>query len=133
MSSISGITSSTTQGIWEEIRQETMRNTEKTTVTASNGQEVSVVQIDPDDLDGDGVVTMMEREKVAKRTRSTTSSASATGIASSSVSTELENVGPNTYERIRTNAGKTYLSQAMAGTPTGEEPETSFQGLNTSA
>lgn len=92
--------------MWEEMRQDTMRPTSKT-VSASNGQEVFVVSVDSDDLDGDGVVTLLERTRSRKRT-----ALAASGPVSGAVSTNLEDIGPNTYERIKNLAGRSYLAQA---------------------
>ncbi len=112
---ISGIGAST-QTIWEELRQETMHNGQKS-VSASNGQEVSLISIDPDDLDGDGVVTHMERAKAQRK--HTAQAGSSPRTNSGTVATSLENIGPNTYERIRTNAGNAYLAQSASFADTG--------------
>jgi hypothetical protein len=101
-----------TQSIWEEIRQETMRNAPKTDQT-SDGQEVSIVSKASRNPDGDGMVAIIKQVKAAKKNGgSGTSAAPGASPATSTVTTDMENVGPNAYERIRINAGKTYLAQA---------------------
>lgn len=104
---------SSTQNVWDEIRQDTMRNTSK---TAPDGQEaspreVAVVSINPDDFDGDGVVSAIEKAKALQKSRGTTKPSSEPQ-APETVESSLKNVGPNTFEKIRINAGRTYLAQA---------------------
>lgn len=109
-----------TQILWEEVRQDTMRNAPKT-VSASGEQEVSVISIDPQSIDADGVTAVIARIKARQK------SGKPAAVPAETVSTGLENVGPNTYERIRQNAGKTYLAQAMAFA--GEDAEAASAGI----
>ncbi|MDL2209388.1 hypothetical protein LJC26_01090 [Desulfovibrio sp. OttesenSCG-928-O18] len=132
---VTSITTST-QAMWEEIRQEAMRNNQQAatetdemetaaTVTATNGQQVSVTSIDPEDTDGDGVVTVLERMKAKRKNAGTTDATPAP------VKSALENVGPNTYERIRQNADRTYLAQAQSNA--GGDTAVTLAGLSRSA
>jgi hypothetical protein len=111
----------TTQNIWEKLRQESMRNSQKNTATSTGqdaaginpsdgGQELPAVRITSEESDGDGLAMLMERIN-AQKNRAAPATASAARIVSGPVTTNLENVGPNTYERIRTNAGSAYLVQ----------------------
>lgn len=113
---VTSVTAST-QNIWEAIQQETMRNSEPKSVTATAGQ--ATADIDPDDLDGDGVATLLERIKAQKQKAAAArgdaeqaESGEESASAPQAVATSLENIGPNTFERIRSNAGNAYLTQA---------------------
>ena len=126
---VTSVTSSTAD-IWEEMRQETMRTNQKnipasseqeasvsgTAAAAISGQEASAATIDPDDTDGDGTVSAVERlkamQKRAQAARKKSGTSEATEASSAPAATSLENVGPNTFERIRANAGRTYMAQA---------------------
>jgi hypothetical protein len=111
----------TRQNIWEEPRQEIMRNSQKKTaistgqdavaINAPDGvRELPVAGITSEDTAGDGIAVLMERINAQKK-RAAPATASASRAASGTVTTNLENVGPNTYERIRANAGNAYLVQ----------------------
>jgi ERCC4-type nuclease len=115
---VTGI-STTKRNTWEELRQETMRNSQKNTATSTGqdaavinpsngGQELPVVSITSEDSAGDGVAMLMERINAQKK-RPAPATASPSRAASGPVTTNLENVGPNMYERIRANAGSAYL------------------------
>lgn len=112
---VTSVTAST-RNIWEAIQQETMRNPEQKNVTATAGQ--AAASIDPDDLDGDGVATLLERITAQKKKAAARGGAEQAesgedpASTSQAVATSLENVGPNTFERIRSNAGNAYLTQA---------------------
>jgi hypothetical protein len=110
---------SATQTLWEELRQDTMRNTPKN-AAASDGSVSEDIQTR--DADNTAQVLELVEAKQKSRKRSLASS--------EDVSTSLENVGPNTYERIRQNAGRTYIAQAMAFTE--ENSESSTGGLHKS-
>lgn len=102
-----------TQNIWDEMRQDTMRNTSK---TAPGGQEassreVAVVSINPDDFSGDGVAAAIEKARALQKSRGTTT-ASSEPQTQGTVASTMENVGPNVFEKIRMTAGRTYLAQA---------------------
>lgn len=113
---VTNVTAST-QNIWEAIQQETMRNPEQKSVTATAGQSTAIA--DSDDPDEDGVATLLERIKAQKQKAAAASggaeqaeSGDEPAPAPQTVATSLENVGPNTFERIRSNAGNAYLTQA---------------------
>jgi hypothetical protein len=98
-----------TQNIWEELRQEAMRNSQKN-IAASTGQELPPAGVTSEAIAGDGVAVLMERINAQKK-RAAPAAASASRAATGPVTTNLESVGPNTYERIRANASSAYLIQ----------------------
>ncbi|MDR1241952.1 MAG: hypothetical protein LBM00_04090 [Deltaproteobacteria bacterium] len=98
--------SAITRNIWEELRQEAMRNSQKN-AAASTGQELPPAGITSEDIAGDGVAALMERINAQKKR----AAPAASRAAAESVTTNLENVGPNRYERIRANASSAYLAR----------------------
>lgn len=104
------------QDIWEELRQETMRNSEKTS-SAAEGREASAA--DSQALKRDEMVALIKRAKAARKQTASPESATAGGEAAP-VSTALENIGPNTYERLKASADRTYLTQAANFSDAGE-------------
>lgn len=142
---------SSTADIWEEIRQETMRTSQRNIPASaqdSNGQAAaasgtaSAATIDPDDTDGDGTVSALEQLKAMQKKAQAASArkksvpSGTTEATSAPVATPLENVGPNTFERIRANAGRTYMAQAEnydAFSKSSNGGETAASGLFKSA
>lgn len=116
VASVASATPSAMQDIWEEIRQEAMRDSQKT-VTDSEGQDPSAVSTDIRETGEDEMVALIKRAKAMQQKAGTKASGASeepetAASAVSTVTTALENVGPNTFERLRSNAGKTYLAQA---------------------
>lgn len=118
--------SSSIQNVWDEIRQETMRNSQ-TSVPASDEKEATVSATQetqtapatgatPLNLDGDSNLTALERIKEMQRRAKMASEqknpATSKDESPSPVTSPLENVGPNAYEKLRINAGRTYIAQA---------------------
>ena len=133
-----GVTSvtSATQDIWEELRQEAMRTTPKTVSPAGN-QEAPLVPAEARTLEQNGTAALIERVKAQRKKKQ---AALGTPLADTektatadTVTTPLENVGPNTYERIRMNAGKTYMAQAMAAEDDAAPRRPEQERLNKSA
>jgi hypothetical protein len=101
--------SATTRNLWEELRQEAMRNSQKN-IAASSGRELPASAVTSEDIAGDGVAILMERINAQKK-MAAPATTPASRAASGPVTTNLENVGPNRYERIRANASSVYLAQ----------------------
>ena len=148
---------SATQPLREELWQDTMRHIVKTTpdggqapktVSDDSGQEISLVSTAPaansGAADEDGVNAILERVRAQQKNRAAKKAATAATAADAAekdtagnvpppgaVTAGLKNVGPNTYERIRQNAERTYLAQAMSFAQGSEE--TAQTGLFKSA
>lgn len=103
---------SSAQPPWDEIRQKTMCNSQTNNANAEI-RNAPAISARAGESGADSIRAALDK---ANALRKGSGLAEANGGAAQAentppVSTALKNVGPNTYEKIKMNAGRTYSSQ----------------------
>lgn len=94
------------QNYWDDIRQDAMKNTQQETGAHEEAAAAAATE-------RDAVAVALDRARKLRMQKQGDADTETETTTSGKVATKLENVGPNTYEKIRHNATSSYLAQAI--------------------